>query len=112
MLEHQRDIPFLVNFAMTRSQAPTIGGHYSQELDMWVDDEHEKPMIEFSHTAELVTKTKVQSESDDESLCALELLTKTFVSPESDDDLQKIRLHELMTKTSVELESDDEGFGL
>jgi hypothetical protein len=114
MLEIRDNTPFLVNFAVPRTSGPSIGGHYCEELDMWVDEKTSKPVIEMSNTAELVTKTKAETESDDEANFALELVTKTFVSPESDDDglITKSCLPELVTKTDVQMESDDNGFEL
>lgn len=104
----QDRIPFLVNFAETRSAAPSIGGYYCETRHMWIDDKSNTPMIEFGGIAELSTKTNSARETDDELSFANELQTKTFVQTESDDtSIHCKHLVELMTKTKVEQESDD-----
>ena len=56
----------------------------------------------------LLTKTKVMSESDDESINMLDLQTKTRTFREQDDDSNL--LLELKTKTFTVQERDDECF--
>ncbi len=56
---------------------------------------------------ELLTKTRAERESDDDTFCSqLELQTKTEVSRESEDAL--VSLLELTTKTFTNSERDDE----
>ncbi|MBO1897773.1 hypothetical protein ABHN84_19300 [Shewanella vesiculosa] len=103
--------PFILNYATQRvaSSAPSLGGHYCDQLHMWVEDESNTPIINIvdARNAELLTKTNVRVEQDDESFC-LEMLTKTKVNVESDDmDSKLCHLSELLTKTDVIQESDD-----
>lgn len=132
--------PFLTGAATPRTGDDQIPGYYSPTLDMWVVDSPAgvKPIISQGALSELLTKTKVNAEQDDEASWQLELMTKTYQKVESDDepayvhDLLQLmtktdttterddrsdvnHLLELITKTNVELEHDDNGdptFGL
>lgn len=111
MLCHQTK-PFILNFATKRelSQSSEIGGFYSEQTDMWFDAESMMPAIDSLafNSAELNTKTNVDVERDDESSYALEMMTKTKVNEESDDtDLRSCILSGLLTKTDVAEEHDD-----
>jgi hypothetical protein len=104
---------------------------------MWVVDttDGSPPVISQGALAELVTKTKVNAEQDDEGFYALhelktftdmkaegtdspacmsqllELSSKTFIKVESDDAGDYFNhLLELVTKTNVELERDRRGW--
>ncbi|MDN3615776.1 hypothetical protein ACFFUS_13990 [Vibrio gallaecicus] len=106
--------PFILNYATERvhSDVPSLGGHYCENEHMWVDNESKTPIINLvdRNHPELVTKTDVQIESDDQSY-AFELLTKTKVQDESDDnDIRLCHLNELLTKTAVMQESDDNSY--
>ncbi|MCM5507147.1 hypothetical protein [Vibrio sp. SCSIO 43169] len=110
MFAHEEKIPFLVNFAVTRGDAPSIGGCYSEHQDMWVDENTGIPMIELGNLMEVSTKTNTVQEADDQMPYSNEVQTKTFAQTESDDnDIHYMSLAELMTKTAVQLESDDNG---
>ncbi|MFW1462562.1 hypothetical protein ACEV75_03960 [Vibrio parahaemolyticus] len=103
--------PFILNYATERvhSNVPTLDGHYCDTEHMWVDDESNTPIINLvdKNCSELLTKTNVQVESDDQSY-ALEMQTKTKVEVERDDnDINLCHLTELLTKTDVIQESDD-----
>jgi hypothetical protein len=103
--------PFLTRYASKRSSAPELQGYYSHELSMWAigTDLGEVPMIDRAQVElELVTKTMVEHERDDESLtCGMsELLTKTDVRTEQDDTSTFVCL-ELATKTEAQMEHDD-----
>lgn len=133
--------PFLARAATPRTGSDEIPGYYSAELGMWVVDTPSgvMPIISQGALRELLTKTKVNAEQDDEAPWHLELMTKTYQKVESDDepafghqDLLQLMtktdaaterddrseanyLLELITKTNVELEHDDNGdptFGL
>ncbi|WP_448724169.1 hypothetical protein [Pseudomonas farris] len=133
--------PFLASAAIPRTGDDEIPGYYSTELDMWVVNTTDgiAPVIAEGALSELMTKTKVNLEQDDEAPWQLDLLTKTFHNTESDDNhtggsnelLQLVtktdttqerddrcgvnHILELITKTNVELEHDDNGdptFGL
>lgn len=133
--------PFLSAAATPRTGDDKISGYYSPDLDMWVVDTPAgvKPVISQGALSELLTKTKVNAEQDDEAPWHLELMTKTYQKVESDDEptyghdnlLQLTtktdatterddrsdvnHLLELITKTNVQLEHDDNGdptFGL
>lgn len=127
-------VPFLARFAIPRTGDDQLPGYYSTELDMWVVDTTAgpAPVINQGALAELVTKTKVNAEQDDEGFYTLhelktftdvkaegtdssdcmsqllELSSKTFIKVESDDAGDHFNhLLELVTKTNVELERDD-----
>ncbi|WP_246881748.1 MULTISPECIES: hypothetical protein [unclassified Pseudomonas] len=127
-------VPFLARFATPRTGDDKLPGYYSTAVDMWVVDTQDgpTPIINHGALAELVTKTKVNAEQDDEGFHALhelktftdvkaegvdssasmnqllELSSKTFIKVESDDAGDAFNhLLELVTKTNVELERDD-----
>lgn len=133
--------PFLAGAASARTGEDQLPGYYSTDMHMWVIDTPEgvKPIIANGALSELVTKTKVNAEQDDDACWHLELTTKTEQKVESDDEhsfghshlLQLVtktdstterddrsdtnHLLELITKTNLELEQDDNGdptFGL
>ncbi len=69
------------------------------------------PFIEIDNIInELITKTRVERERDDEDISLLELYTKTEVKREQDDD--PLTLVELETKTFKKRERDDEDISL
>jgi hypothetical protein len=80
---------------------------------MWVIDVdgEEVPLIAHENAVvELVTKTKAQQESDDQGdvVGFAELLTKTRSQTEKDDDNGNLFASlELATKTETQLERDD-----
>ena len=80
-------LPYLTRFAVQRTEIESIGGWYSQETAMWMlnTENGPQPAIECdSASLEMLTKTEIKSESDDDNV--LELLTKTMVQNERDDD--------------------------
>ncbi len=86
-MEHQGHVlPYLARFAISRTEIEPIGGWYSQETAMWMLDTADgpQPVIECdSALPEMITKTHIQSEADDDSV--LELSTRTRVKTERDD---------------------------
>lgn len=80
--------PFLSRFATPRTGEDSIPGFYSSELQMWAIEapDGEVPIIADGALDELMTKTKVNAEQDDEASWQIELLTKTYQRVESDDD--------------------------
>lgn len=108
---HSTPTPFLAQYASERTPSPEIQGYYCPKAAMWVvdDDGIETPLIDHAKEAvELVTKTCVQREADDEasSLTMAELVTKTDARPEQDDASICASL-EMATKTEAQLEHDD-----
>ncbi len=119
--------PFLSRFATPRTGEDSIPGLYSPELQMWAvqAQDGEVPIIADGALNELMTKTKVNAEQDDEACWQIELLTKTYQKVESDDDdpspyrghsadLGGLRssdsanhLLQLVTKTDAVTERDD-----
>ena len=82
----QLAVPFLARFAVPRTPTNPISGAYSEDTAMWMMDTTQgpRPAIECSEDChELITKTDVQEEADDE--LALALSTKTAVQQEQDD---------------------------
>ena len=83
---------------------------------MWVDEKSNVPVIEvaWKERSELMTKTNVQVESDDESY-VLEMLTKTKVENERDDtDVGLCHLNDLcrMTKSIQHCNDNDNDDGI
>lgn len=80
---------------------------YSMSLNVVNLDGRTIPFIALNNTEiQLLTKTKVKRESDDEDINVLELDTKTEKSRERDDIDNS--LVELFTKTFVDKEKDDD----
>jgi len=69
--------PFLSKFATPRKGEDKIPGYYSSELNMWAiaSSAGEVPIIADRALNELMTKTKVNAEQDDEACWQVELLT-------------------------------------
>lgn len=114
-----QNIPFLYKYSTKRKEAEhKIDGYYSTKLDMWVVENNcfEVPIIVKNPSmSELVSKTFVDSERDDEDTIRLQLLpeivTKTAVNNETDDELATSEfLLELVTKTEQNQEQDDEEY--
>lgn len=104
--------PFLTRYASKRTLSPEIKGYYSPEIAMWVVSENgvETPLIDCAReVVELVTKTSVQKERDDqENIAAMvELETKTDAKPEHDNADISACL-EVTTKTHAMAENDDD----
>lgn len=81
-------LPYLARFAISRTETEPIGGWYSQDSAMWMLDtvNGPQPAIECGNALpEIITKTDIQSEADDD--IALELVTKTHVQSERDDEI-------------------------
>ena len=80
--------PYLSRFATPRTGEDRIPGYYSSELNMWAINSPTGavPIIADGGLNELMTKTKVNAEQDDEAPWQVELLTKTYQKVESDDD--------------------------
>lgn len=105
-------VPLLSTLAVARQTGESIPGQYCTINQMWmveVDGEH-RPLIGMaSGLAEVVTKTKVEQESDDSASYAasLELATKTLTVTEQDDvSAWASGLAALLTKTEVNHEQD------
>lgn len=104
------EAPFIIRFARKRSPWVPIPGEYNEEKA--VTEVYTKmgikPLVACgSYLSELLTKTKIERERDDETQSATrDLLTKTFVEREKDDD-DTFFFRELLTKTEVERERDD-----
>ncbi len=80
---------------------------YFSDVNVIYSNNNTIPFIETGEiNTEVLTKTRVKRESDDENLCLLELLTKTKVQREQDDE--PMHSPELQTKTFVEREKDDD----
>lgn len=98
--------PLLLNYAIERTGETQILYHYdfSKSLNV-IDVNGDKiPFIDSdSSEISLLTKTKVQSESDDDNM--LHLKTKTEVRQERDDNVKS--LLEMTTKTFTRQERDD-----
>lgn len=91
-MDHSRNsLPYLAQFAIPRTEIEAIKGWYSHETAMWMLDtvDGPQPFINCnSASSELLTKTEVKEESDDD--VALELFTKTLVQSEQDDDFPRM----------------------
>lgn len=123
-------LPLLFRNATPRTSGQDIPGQFDRDLSVWaVGQRNERiPIIEASDAdlLEIMTKTDIQQESDDQSrsnemsfgrrYSLLEIETKTAVGQESDDEALSCleapnhghALLEIETKTKVGGESDDE----
>ncbi|MDM4771174.1 hypothetical protein [Solimonas sp. SE-A11] len=99
--------PLLLQGAIPRTGDPVIPGGYSVDSDTWEVDG--QPLVaSASQLSSLLTKTDAPTESDDHRTPALlEMLTKTKVELEGDDDRFSLSGLELMTKTMAKTERDD-----
>ena len=110
--EQRAASPFLAKTAQLRTGEGHIPGYYSDEMDMWVVETGNgpAPIITDGTLSQLLTKTRVSDEDDDDSPFALELMTKTSQQLESDDDrplFESNQLLQLLTKTDTVSEQDD-----
>lgn len=81
--------------------------NYLKDMNVVLVNKEVIPFIDMNeHINELITKTKVERERDDESCSLLELSSKTEVTRERDDE--EISFAELESKTFVDRERDDE----
>jgi hypothetical protein len=116
-------LPLLFRNATPRTPGQDIPGQYDRNLSVWAVGERngQIPIIEASDAdlLEIVTKTAVQQESDDDAVSCLEtprnrhglleIETKTKVGGESDDEFPlSSALNELQAKTFIQQESDDD----
>lgn len=103
--------PFLAKSAIARTSEGSIPGYYCDEMDMWVVETEVSiaPIISQGIIPQLITKTKVNEEEDDESPFFLQLVTKTEQQIERDDDHPPFfnEVLQLITKTDTIQESDD-----
>lgn len=104
--------PFLTRYSVPRDVHPPLGGRYCPEQHLWVEEmaDGNRPVV-LSDTAGVRTVTKtmtVQEDDDDHFIGIPELVTKTDVQQESDDQMTCGSLLELVTKTYLEVEADDE----
>lgn len=79
----------------------------STDLELMTKTKVERERDDDGFLAELGTKTEALRERDDREDLLLELQTKTFTTRERDD---RDNLLEMMTKTRVQRERDDEHF--
>ncbi|MBP5981763.1 MAG: hypothetical protein KA748_16345 [Halomonas sp.] len=129
--------PFLAKSGKPRTGEDQLPGYYCEQHQMWVveTDQGVLPIINEQTLSQLMTKTRVHNEEDDDNYLALSLITKTHQQLESDDDtrpmgynnllqlvtktdsIQEVddnfsasQLLELVTKTATKQEVDDDGF--
>ncbi|MBZ9892960.1 hypothetical protein LB545_01295 [Mesorhizobium sp. BR1-1-6] len=106
------EAPFLARFAVTRSAGETLPGGYDNAASLWTvaGPEGRVPLIaHHADLAELLTKTRVDQETDDTNILLVELTTKTNEKRDEGDDRAMLAgsILELTTKTHAQLESDD-----
>ena len=85
--QEQHVLPYLSRFALPRTEVAPLGGFYCEKTSMWMLDtvDGPRPAIERREASpEMRTKTEVTAEDDDDIV--LELLTKTLVQSEQDDE--------------------------
>jgi len=101
--------PLILDYATNRKDIPEPKYSYDNTKSLNTISVNCKtiPFIDSkSDEISLLTKTKVNKESDDEDINLLELQTKTEIKRERDDENNS--LIELETKTFVSREQDDE----
>lgn len=104
--------PILLRYGTPRRAEPTLPGRYCDERDMWMvpTPEGERPAIDLSSSfAALMTKTRINSEQDDDpSFSAANMLqTKTEAQLEREDQGPGVLIAALQTKTDAGREADD-----
>lgn len=101
--------PLLLNYAIQRKEGDQVSYNYdhTQSLNtVKLANGKRVPLVEAGNSFHLnVTKTKVESEQEDDQFSLLELQTKTEVAQERDDEVKS--LLELQTKTFTKTEQDD-----
>lgn len=106
--------PLLIRQACDRTSRGELPGAYDDEARLWLVDGEQGPRPLASSAdlegLEILTKTRVRQEADDEEFALLEITTKTSVNQEADD--QKMHVAglemEIVTKTDVQQEADDQ----
>lgn len=81
--------PLILDFAIERKKISSVKIEYDylKSMSFVKINDISHPFIETKHSnIELLTKTKVHQERDDEEINFLELQTKTFISQERDDE--------------------------
>ena len=104
--------PFLAKSGKPRTGEDQLPGYYCELHQMWVVETEQGvlPIINEQTLSQLMTKTRVHNEEDDDNYLALSLITKTHQQLESDDDTRPMtynNLLELVTKTDSIQETDD-----
>lgn len=103
--------PLILDYATKRKGevAALYQYDFMESINVIKIDDKKKAFIDSSSDdVSLLTKTKIERESDDTSLSLLELKTKTEAARERDD--YSSSLLELQTKTLVSKERDDQSF--
>ena len=106
--------PLLIRNACDRTSRADLPGSYDHQARVWViEGERGRQPIASSGTAdalEILTKTRVRQEADDEEFALHEITTKTSVNQEGDDQKTGAAglLLEIVTKTDVQQEADDQ----
>ena len=99
--------PIILDNAVERTRDVKIFEYdYTKDMNIVKKDDITIPFIDIGSSNEMMTKTKVERESDDEAFSLLELETKTEIKREQDDEDPEF--FELYSKTFVERERDDE----
>lgn len=102
--------PLIFDFLECRQEEfvpPAYVYDHNEQMNIIYSDGAKIPFIDVElKSIELLTKTKVRQEGDDDR-AAMEMATKTRVKSETDDHHHSSYL-ELKTKTFVKVESDDE----
>lgn len=104
--------PFLAKTGKPRTGEDQLPGYYCEQQQMWVveTDQGVLPIINEQTLSQLMTKTRVHNEEDDDNYLTLALITKTHQQLESDDDTRPMgynNLLQLITKTDSIQEVDD-----
>lgn len=106
--------PLLIRQACDRTSREELPGAYDDEARLWLVDGGRGPRPLASSTdldgLEILTKTRVRQEADDEEFALLEITTKTSVNQEGDDQRMNVAglEMEIVTKTDVQQEADDQ----
>ncbi|WP_322966015.1 hypothetical protein [Sphingomonas fuzhouensis] len=107
-------MPLLIRHACDRTSRGELPGAYDDAARLWLVDGEQGPRPLASSGdldgLEILTKTRVRQEADDEEFSLLEITTKTAVNQEGDDQKTHAAGLELqiVTKTDVQQEADDQ----
>lgn len=84
--------PLLMRQARDRTSHPPLPGGYDEDARMWLINRPDgpKPAATIGTDAvEILTKTRVRQEADDEEFSLLEIVTKTDIQQEADDQVDQ-----------------------
>lgn len=84
--------PLLIRDARERTPHPVLAGGYDEHARLWMIESPDGPKpaaATGTDALEILTKTRVRQESDDEEFSLLAIVTKTDIQQEADDQIDQ-----------------------